>query len=491
MRIGVLNPSYEDSHSAFREHDPLCDPAPYAPEHEWRRFLIRKATAGAQVRDLARSGCDVFVNLCDGAWDEDRPGIDVVYALERMGLAFTGATSAFYEPTRETMKRVCRYAGLDTPNEVFVRDAGDLARAIDTLRFPMIVKHENSYGSIGMTRDARVATPDALVREATRMIEAFGGALVEEFVEGREFTVLVSEDADAPDRPRTWAPVECRFPPGETFKHFDLKWVDYDGLTWVPVDDPALDARLRDAAARLFTGLSGTGYGRCDVRLGEDGALHVLEINPNCGIFYPKGAFGSADVILGWEPDGHRAFLEQIVAAALARQRRARRSWGLRFVPGRGYGTVATADIAAGDVVQRYEEALHPLVTRGHVERTWDERRRRWFREYAWPLTDEVFVMWHDDPAQWRPIDHSCDPNTWLSGLDLVARRAIRRGEALTIDYATFCGDTMAAFECRCGAAECRGVIRGTDHLLPFVDRYGEHVSDWVRRRRAGRFPPG
>jgi hypothetical protein len=43
----------------------------------------------------------------DGAWDENAPGIDVVFALERFKFAFTGAPSRFYDPTKEAMKKVC------------------------------------------------------------------------------------------------------------------------------------------------------------------------------------------------------------------------------------------------------------------------------------------------------------------------------------------------------------------------------------------------
>jgi D-alanine-D-alanine ligase len=104
------------------------------------------------------------------------------------------------------------------------------------------------------------------------------------------------------------------------------------------------------------------------------------------------------------------------------------------------------------------------------------------FDRYAWPLAGDLHVTWSKDPDDWRPINHSCDPNTWLEGLDLVARRDIAAGEELTVDYATFCGPSMAPFECSCGAPVCRRVILGSDHLLPRIhERYGGHVSEFVR----------
>ncbi len=66
----------------------------------------------------------------------------------------------------------------------------------------------------------------------------------------------------------------------------------------------------------------------------------------------------------------------------------------------------------------------------------------------------------------------------------MVARRFIARGEQLTMDYATFCADFMHSFECQCGSPDCRGIIRGTDYAARFVERYGDHVSDYVRTKR-------
>jgi D-alanine-D-alanine ligase-like ATP-grasp enzyme len=486
MRICVLTSSYERSSSAFRDHDALVHAAPHFPQDSVEVHGIHKATAAAQVRDLVRSGFDAFVNLCDGAWDEDRAGIEVVQTLERLGAVYTGADERFYDPTREAMKLACHYAGVTTPRFVMARGAGDVERAAAELRFPLIVKHPQSYGSIGLTRTSRVTSAGELAVEAARTIEAFGAALVEEFVEGREFTVLVAEPQEDGAAPRAWPPVEVEFPPGETFKHFDLKWIDFRGMRWHRVADADLAARLVDASQRTFRALHGVGYGRCDLRMDAEGRIHLLEINPNCAVFLPPGEFGSADEILVHDPAGPRGFAEHIVRCAQRRRERTRPAAEVRFDPRDGWGLHALRDLAAGDVVQRHEERPQHLVSRAHVERTWDATLRTWFAQYAWPLTDEVHVMWSERPEEWRPIDHACDPNAWLAGLDLVARRPIRRGERVTMDYATFCGSAMEPFACRCGAALCRGVVRGADHLAPFVaERYGEHVSDYVRRARS------
>ena len=109
--------------------DRSVDPSPWLPEHVCEYHLLQKATAARDVRDLVKRGrFDVFINLCDGAWDEDRAGIEVVQALERLGVAFTGANSAFFEPSRAAMKLVCHQSGVATPNFMFApalaEDAG-------------------------------------------------------------------------------------------------------------------------------------------------------------------------------------------------------------------------------------------------------------------------------------------------------------------------------------------------------------------------------
>jgi D-alanine-D-alanine ligase len=83
------------------------------------------------------------------------------------------------------------------------------------------------------------------------------------------------------------------------------------------------------------------------------------------------------------------------------------------------------------------------------------------FDRYAYPLSEEVFVLWDRDPSEWAPQNHSCDPNTRFDGLDVVAIRGIRAGDELTLDYAQFLDASAEAFECRCGASTCRGRVTG------------------------------
>jgi len=91
--------------------------------------------------------------------------------------------------------------------------------------------------------------------------------------------------------------------------------------------------------------------------------------------------------------------------------------------------------------------------------------------------------MWDLEPSLWKPINHSCNPNSWVTGLDLVARYDISPGEEITMDYATmYARDQCPKFDCQCNSKNCRKLSTGNEYLEDwFVQTYGTHVTPYVR----------
>src|SRR5260370_5826191 len=121
----------------MKDYDPPSDVIRHLEGHQCETVYIHKATAVREVVELSRRGFDVFINLCDGAWDEDRPGIEVVQTLERLRVPFTGASSNFYDPSREMMKRVCHFWGIKAPPYVIGTDTQSIELPAVSLRFPL------------------------------------------------------------------------------------------------------------------------------------------------------------------------------------------------------------------------------------------------------------------------------------------------------------------------------------------------------------------
>jgi hypothetical protein len=149
LRVCLLTTQDLDA-DPFPEDDWPCDPRPFLPEADWQVATLEKATSVEHVTKLIDEGnFDLFFNLCDGAADQDDvPGIEVVRTLEERNVPFTGATSEYYEPTREQMKQACRDSGINTPAYLFAGDELDVERAAATLRFPLFVKHYSSYAQL-------------------------------------------------------------------------------------------------------------------------------------------------------------------------------------------------------------------------------------------------------------------------------------------------------------------------------------------------------
>ena len=61
----------------------------------------------------------------------------------------------------------------------------------------------------------------------------------------------------------------------------------------------------------------------------------------------------------------------------------------------------------------------------------------------------------------WRYLNHSCDPSAAPRGRVLVALRDLAPGDQITFDYEANEWQMAEPFLCGCGAAGCRGWIRG------------------------------
>lgn len=453
MKVCVLQPDYRDSKVDYRHYDPPRDLLALLPGDQVCHLFLHKSTTYRQLREASQEGYDIFVNLCEGYLDWDVPSIDVIWSLDRLDLPYTGASVRLYDPSKELMKYVAHTRGVPYPKFESTVDA-----ALTRLAFPMFVKPAHAGDSLGIDADSLCRTPEELSAKVSAIDREYGSVMIEEFVTGREFTVLVAENPANRFEPLAFEPIEFLFSEGESFKTYTLKVESHHPERNVPVEDPQLANRLKQAARTIFVGFEGEGYARLDFRM-DDLGLWFLDINFACSVFYPSGYEGSADYILRHDPIGPDGFLRHIIAAGVARHRRRRR----HFVRGAngiaGFGIYATRDLRPGDVVFRGEERAARLASRSHILESWPPDQIEVFRQYAMIVGKGVFMLWDEDPREWAPQNHSCNPNTAYSGLNLIATRDIRTGEELTIDYAEFRNPDAASFKCSCGAENCRGTV--------------------------------
>jgi D-alanine-D-alanine ligase len=358
------------------------------------------------------------------------------------------------------MKYVAYCEGVLSPAYVVVRSESELTSLPAELKYPLFVKPAHAGDSLGVSDDSLIYDKAALLSKCNSLFEDYGAVMIEEYIEGREFTVLVAA-TDNPERCHVFLPVEYIFPKGKSFKTYSLKTSELHPGANIPCNDPQLDKQLREASERIFKTAGGVGYGRLDFRVKEDGTIYFLEINFTCSVFYQDGYEGSADYILRFDGMGQEGFLRLMIKEGLARHARKQKLYYRKGNAIAGYGIYATRDLFPGDIIFLGEGKSQRIITKQFVEKQWNEEQQLQFRRYAYPLSEEVFVLWDEDPAEWAPQNHSCNANTVFDGLNVVVTKSIKQNEELTLDYAQFLDPEMEPFTCQCGAKNCRGKISG------------------------------
>ncbi|MGH9776516.1 MAG: SET domain-containing protein [Candidatus Acidiferrales bacterium] len=136
--------------------------------------------------------------------------------------------------------------------------------------------------------------------------------------------------------------------------------------------------------------------------------------------------------------------------------------------------------------------AVHPIrkgeivaIKGGHIiDRKSLRRRIRSIGDSYIQIDDNFFLA----PLEKREyggvmmfLNHSCDPNVGVRGeITFVAMRSIAPGEELTVDYATIDDDSFR-MKCRCGSANCRGIVTGKDWMRSELQKkYGSYFSAFL-----------
>ncbi len=463
MKICVLEPDYSTTNVDYKNYDPPRDLAVLLPQDEVDTIFLNKLTTYKQLKELQKKNYDIFVNLCEGYLEWEVPSIDVIYTLELLNLPFTGPTTLLYDPPKELMKYVAYTEGINTPAFALINNVADVEKECRHLKYPLFVKPAKAGDSLGIDDKSLVNNLNELKNKVQSIIDEYGPLLVEEYIGGREFTVMLAANDDG-KTVTVFKPVEYIFPEGNQFKTYALKTSELHPNANIPCNDAALETQLKAAATQIFRSFSGVGYARLDFRVTDKKEIFFLEINFTCSVFYKDGYEGSADYILKHDGFGQANFLKHIIKEGIARHAQRQKKYVMKGNSIAGYGIYATQNIGPNELIFKGEELAQRIVTKRHVAQSWNVKEKEIFAKYAYPLSKEVYLLWDDNPGGWAPQNHSCNANTAYYGLNVIATRNIKKGEELTLNYASFLDEMMEPFKCQCGSPNCCGLITGITH---------------------------
>ncbi len=461
MKICVLQPDYSTTDVDYKNYDPPRDLSHLLHDHEVHHEFLNKLTTYKQLQQLSYQNFDIYVNLCEAYLEWEVPGIDVIYSLEILNLPFTGPTTILYDPPKPLMKYVAYCSNVKTPEYAIITSNINIYEECKHLKYPLFVKPAKAGDSLGIDEKSMIENEAALVFKVTNLLAEFKEVLVEEYVDGREFTVLVVASTDGKSC-LAYNPVEYIFSGKNKFKTYSLKTSELHTDANVPVTDELLNKKLKEAASAIFKNFNGAGYARLDFRTNAQGELFFLEINFTASVFYSNGYEGSADYILKYDIDGQAGFIKKIMDEGIARYKRKQKCYIIKGNATAGFGIYATRNIEKEEVVFAGEGKAQRIATRNFVHKNWNEADKKFFDAYAYPIGNEAFILWDENPAEWAPQNHSCNANTVFNGLIVITLRSITIGEELTLDYAEFLHKEAAEFTCKCGSANCRGIIKGS-----------------------------
>ena len=264
---------------------------------------------------------DLVFNLFEGFDGMSETEATVANILEELGIPFTGNPSSALALAldKARAKQVLQSGGVRTPrcqvlcpDNVFLFD----------LSFPCIIKPAHEDASHGLSEESVVDDFEHLERQVYRVSKAFrGDALVEEFLEGREFNVTVIGNGHPIVLPI--AEMVYYLPPDlPKLLTFAAKWYKetpyYKGTKArcpAQISDEEIEA-ISHTAATAFTLIGCCGYARVDMRMDDEGIPNVLEVNPNPDITPGYGVARQARAA-GMNYD---QFIGQILSMALENQ---------------------------------------------------------------------------------------------------------------------------------------------------------------------------
>lgn len=284
-----------------------------------RGYEVRRVAVRHDLRWLAEARrADLVFNLCEGIHGVSRYEDMVTSTLELAGVPFTGcrAWTTIVCHNKALLNALLQSMGLPIPRWFMPRGQ----KIPKDFPLPAIVKPAAEDASVGIDQGSVVTSRAALSQRIASMQEEYEDVVVQQYVAGREIAVGIVGNRTLPVSEIDFT----KLPDGAwPILSFDAKWKtgSAEELGTQPVVPAAIDdvlhKRIVAVAQEAWRAVEGTGYGRVDLRVDDDGQPWIIEVNPNPDISDDAGLSRMAHAA-GWSfPD----LIVRIAEAALSNAR--------------------------------------------------------------------------------------------------------------------------------------------------------------------------
>ncbi|MEJ7812629.1 MAG: ATP-grasp domain-containing protein [Gemmatimonadaceae bacterium] len=245
------------------------------------------------VESLTAARPDLIINLAESFRGKSALESNVAALLNLLGLRYTGSSPAglILAGDKTLAQKVLNFHKIQTPK--FASMFRGAVESLQSMEFPVIVKPPQEDASLGVTSKS-------VANDISQLLERIGAvqrefqqpALVEQFIDGREYYVGVLGNSDAQPLPIVEMDFS-NFPKDKPkIASWEAKWgedgagsgAEFAGTKSVfPADlDAVLTERIQKVALDAFHALRLRDYGRIDLRVTDSEEIYVIEVNPNC-----------------------------------------------------------------------------------------------------------------------------------------------------------------------------------------------------------------
>ncbi|MFN3598872.1 MAG: D-alanine--D-alanine ligase [Aquificaceae bacterium] len=202
----------------------------------------------------------VFIAL-HGTYGEDGR---VQGLLDLLGIPYVGAgvLGSAIAMDKDITKKILSFHGIKVPNWVCLRTIEE----IKWDSFPAVVKPADQGSSVGLFVVQEEKELKVALEEGFKVSKK---VMVEEFIEGRDFTVGILKDQALP-------PIEIK--PKKGIYDFESKYTK--GMTeYIFSEDKDLNEKLQAIALKAHQYLELKDFSRVDFRVSKEGMPYLLEVN--------------------------------------------------------------------------------------------------------------------------------------------------------------------------------------------------------------------
>lgn len=296
--IGVItgDPRLADStkrNAQYNEEDAATHHAMKSAFQELPGYTFLFYNDHARLFDqLQQDRPDLVVNFCDtGFRNVPTQELNIPAYLEMLGIPYTGAPPSAMVMCfdKAIVRLVAQSHGVPVPREIFIDAESSLDEALPDL-YPALIKPNTADGSVGITKDAVVRSPQEAKKYLHWLRSTLPGcdALMQEYLPGPEYGIGVIGNLETDFCILPTLEVDfSRLPAGlDPILSFESKAYP-DSPYWTDIKfkqavlDPGLEKQMNEWVRMLFRRFQLRDYARFDFRVGSDGMPKLMEVNPN------------------------------------------------------------------------------------------------------------------------------------------------------------------------------------------------------------------